>query len=146
SPTKICKKIQFIESAANKVRAEAAAKNTESMNVTSRRFLLLTAFVLFMLCLGAESHAQNPQSAAGNGKVCKVVLDPGHGGKDPGCVYKNYYEKDVTLGIAKRLGELIRKNYPDVEVIYTRTTDKYVELVERGKIANRANADLFISI
>lgn len=99
-----------------------------------------------MLCLGAELHAQNPQSAAGNGKVCKVVLDPGHGGKDPGCVYKNYYEKDVTLGIAKRLGELIRKNYPDVEVIYTRTTDKYVELVERGKIANRANADLFISI
>jgi len=78
--------------------------------------------------------------------VCKVVLDPGHGGKDPGCVYRNYYEKDVTLGIAKKLGELIRKNYPDVEVIYTRSTDKYVELAERGKIANRANADLFISI
>ena len=53
---------------------------------------------------------------------------------------------DVTLGIAKKLGELIRKNYPDVEVIYTRSTDKYVELAERGKIANRANADLFISI
>ena len=78
--------------------------------------------------------------------MCKVVLDPGHGGKDPGCVYRNYYEKDVTLGIAKKLGELIRKNYPDVEVIYTRSTDKYVELAERGKIANRANADLFISI
>lgn len=99
-----------------------------------------------MLCTCWESGAQNAQPAAERGKVCKVVLDPGHGGKDPGCVYRNYYEKDVTLGIAKKLGELIRKNYPDVEVIYTRSTDKYVELAERGKIANRANADLFISI
>ena len=98
-----------------------------------------------MLCTCWESGAQNAQPAE-RGKVCKVVLDPGHGGKDPGCVYRNYYEKDVTLGIAKKLGELIRKNYPDVEVIYTRSTDKYVELAERGKIANRANADLFISI
>lgn len=98
-----------------------------------------------MLCTCWESGAQNAQPAE-RGKVCKVVLDPGHEGKDPGCVYRNYYEKDVTLGIAKKLGELIRKNYPDVEVIYTRSTDKYVELAERGKIANRANADLFISI
>lgn len=115
------------------------------MKVTPRNFLLITAASLFMLCTCWESGAQNAQPAE-RGKVCKVVLDPGHGGKDPGCVYRNYYEKDVTLGIAKKLGELIRKNYPDVEVIYTRSTDKYVELAERGKIANRANADLFISI
>ena len=115
------------------------------MKVTPRNFLLITAASLFMLCTCSESGAQNAQPAE-RGKVCKVVLDPGHGGKDPGCVYRNYYEKDVTLGIAKKLGELIRKNYPDVEVIYTRSTDKYVELAERGKIANRANADLFISI
>ena len=115
------------------------------MKVTPRNFLLITAASLFMLCTWWESGAQNAQPAE-RGKVCKVVLDPGHGGKDPGCVYRNYYEKDVTLGIAKKLGELIRKNYPDVEVIYTRSTDKYVELAERGKIANRANADLFISI
>lgn len=116
------------------------------MKVTSPRFFPITVLVLFMLCGDGESFARGSQPASEKAKVCKVVLDPGHGGKDPGCVYKNYYEKDVTLGIAKRLGELIRTNYPDVEVIYTRSTDKYVELAERGKIANRANADLFISI
>lgn len=78
--------------------------------------------------------------------MSKVVLDPGHGGKDPGCVFNKYYEKDITLSIAQKLGALIEKNCPDVEVVYTRTTDKYVYLVDRGKIANRENADLFISI
>ena len=103
------------------------------MKVTPRNFLLITAASLFMLCTCWESGAQNAQPAE-RGKVCKVVLDPGHGGKDPGCVYRNYYEKDVTLGIAKKLGELIRKNYPDVEVIYTRSTDKYVELADRKSV------------
>lgn len=112
-----------------------------------RNFLLITASAIFLLLAASDLHAQGDGSAnAERAKVAKVVLDPGHGGKDPGCVYKNYYEKDITLGIAKRLGALIKENYPDVEVIYTRTTDKYIELAERGKIANRANADLFISI
>lgn len=100
-----------------------------------------------MLLVGADLKAQSGEACAvGQAKVNKVVLDPGHGGKDPGCVYKNYYEKDVTLAIAKKLGEIMKANYPEVEVIYTRTGDKYVELAERGRIANRANADLFISI
>ena len=80
------------------------------------------------------------------GKVNKVVIDPGHGGKHPGCVYGEQLEKNITLGIALKLGDFIKANYPDVEVIYTRTTDKYVDLSERGIIANKANADLFISI
>ena len=91
----------------------------------------------------ASNDAAKPDE---RGKVNKVVIDPGHGGKHPGCVYGEYLEKNITLGIALKLGDLIKSNFPEVEVIYTRTTDKYVDLAERGIIANKANADLFISI
>ncbi len=109
-----------------------------------RRFLAVVAVVFYAsgVCWVASAQQGCPAEA----KVSKVVLDPGHGGKDPGCVFNKYYEKDVTLSIAQKLGALIKENYPDVEVVYTRTTDKYVYLVDRGKIANRENADLFISI
>lgn len=117
--------------------------NKGIMKVRVRGFLFLTVSVLFLLC-SAEAYAQNDVS--NGGKVSVVVIDAGHGGKDPGCVYRNYYEKNITLALATKLGDLIKKTYPDVKVIYTRSTDKYVELAERGKIANRANADLFISI
>ncbi len=81
------------------------------------------------------------------GEVIKtVVLDPGHGGKDPGCVYGTYKEKDITLDVAKRLGGLINDKYPSVKVVYTRSTDVFIELDQRGKIANKAGADLFLSI
>lgn len=118
-------------------------QNGVNMGFTSRCFLVITTSLLFVLCTCTDLTAQ---TAAGNGKVGKVVIDAGHGGKDPGCVYKTYYEKNVTLALAKKLGELITANYPDVDVVYTRSTDVYVELAERGKIANRVNADLFISI
>lgn len=85
-------------------------------------------------------------SASDRAKIKKVVLDSGHGGKDPGCVSGSIYEKDITLSIAKKLGKLIESNFPETEVIYTRSNDTYVELAERGKIANRNGADLFISI
>ncbi len=77
-----------------------------------------------------------------------VVIDAGHGGHDPGAVNKSskLREKDINLDLALRLGELVQKGYPDVKVIYTRKTDKFVELAERGNIANRNHADLFISI
>lgn len=75
-----------------------------------------------------------------------VVIDAGHGGRDPGAVYGKIREKDITLDVAVRLGEKIRKAYPDVKVIYTRDKDFYVPLHKRGKIANRNKADLFISI
>lgn len=79
-------------------------------------------------------------------KIRTVVLDPGHGGKDPGTVGKTFKEKDVVLKIALKVGEYIEKNIPDVKVIYTRKTDKFIELTERSAIANRNKADLFISI
>jgi len=78
--------------------------------------------------------------------VNRVVIDAGHGGKDPGALGKNSREKDIALAIALKTGEYIKKNLPDVEVIYTRKTDVFVELHKRAKIANDAKASLFISI
>lgn len=77
-----------------------------------------------------------------------VVIDPGHGGKDPGAPGKTSKtsEKHIVLSVAKLLGQKITEAYPDVKVIYTRSTDSFVELNERAKIARRSRADLFISI
>ena len=79
-------------------------------------------------------------------KIKKIVIDAGHGGKDPGALGKKTKEKDIALSIALKLGEYIEKNIPGVEVIYTRKTDKFIELHRRSEIANENNADLFISI
>ena len=75
-----------------------------------------------------------------------VVIDAGHGGKDPGAVVGKAHEKDIVLQIALRLGNFIKEKLPDVKVIYTRSTDVFVPLFERSVIANKNNADLFISI
>lgn len=75
-----------------------------------------------------------------------VVIDAGHGGKDPGARRGAIKEKDITLSVALRLGELIRSNQPGIKVLYTRSTDKFVGLQERADFANRHNASLFVSI
>ena len=75
-----------------------------------------------------------------------VVLDAGHGGNDAGAVGAFSKEKNINLKYTLELGDLIKKNHPDVKVIYTRNKDVFVNLNERARIANRAKADLFISI
>ena len=76
-----------------------------------------------------------------------IVIDAGHGGKDPGALgVGKVKEKDVNLGVALKLGELIQKDMPDVKIVYTRKTDTFVDLYKRGKIANENNGKLFISI
>ena len=88
-------------------------------------------------------------TASGQGlSLSTVVIDPGHGGKDPGAVSKDgkTYEKTLTLDIAKKLESKIRSECPGVNVVLTRSTDKNVDLGDRAAIANKENADLFISI
>lgn len=79
-------------------------------------------------------------------KVRTVVIDPGHGGAKPGALGSKTSEKAIVLSIAKKFGKLIADNYPDVKIIYTRTTDVDISLAERAHIANRNKADLFISV
>jgi N-acetylmuramoyl-L-alanine amidase len=75
-----------------------------------------------------------------------VVIDPGHGGKDSGTLGSSCKEKDVVLGVGLKLGKLIADRQPDVKIIFTRSTDEFIELNQRAIIANKAKANLFISI
>lgn len=75
-----------------------------------------------------------------------LVIDPGHGGKDPGAVGKRSYEKNLNLTLAKKVGEKISSQYADVKVVYTRSDDTFVPLQQRADIANSNHADLFLSI
>jgi N-acetylmuramoyl-L-alanine amidase len=80
-------------------------------------------------------------------KISRIAIDPGHGGSDTGAMGPHgLVEKNLCLDVALRLGQLIEKNLSGAEVVYTRKDDRYVPLEERTAIANRANADLFISI
>ncbi len=94
--------------------------------------------------------ALTAQTAAQKGRLGlnTVVIDPGHGGNDPGCVSKDgrTKEKNLTLDISRRLEQRIRSGYPEVKVLKTRDYDVFVPLVKRAQIANEANADLFISV
>ncbi len=104
--------------------------------------LMPMAAILLTLSLGSPGSMDAQQTY----KVRKVVLDAGHGGKDPGCHGQHTREKEVALAITLDLGKKIEALYPDVDVIYTRDCDKFIALNERAAIANRNKADLFISI
>ena len=110
-----------------------------------RNFLaVLTATSLF-LAVGFAASAQNPSAAI---KLSTIVIDPGHGGKDAGCVSPSgkTKEKDIVLDISERFAEKIKAGYPDVKVILTRSDDTFVTLQGRADIANRNGANLFVSI
>lgn len=91
-----------------------------------------------------------PVPAAANArdrKLSTIVIDAGHGGHDPGAIGpRGTREKDVVLKVSLILGELIKARLPDVNVVYTRNDDRFINLYERGRMANRAKGDLFISI
>ncbi len=82
----------------------------------------------------------------GQGKTWIIVMDPGHGGKDPGALGSFAKEKDINLAIALKAGEYIEQNLNNVKVLYTRKEDVFVGLIERADFANKNKADLFISI
>lgn len=95
--------------------------------------------IIFFLILFSTSYGVNILDV--------VVLDAGHGGKDPGSIgFSGTYEKVINLSITLKLGELIKKNYPYIKIIYTRDKDEFPELHERTRIANLNKAKLFISI
>lgn len=100
----------------------------------------ILSFVCFIIVLTFSV----PFTAQSNGKFV-VVLDAGHGGKDPGNLGNGYREKDIALKVVLEVGKQLEKN-PNIKVIYTRKKDVFVDLFVRGKIANKANADLFVSV
>jgi N-acetylmuramoyl-L-alanine amidase len=103
---------------------------------------IITIFLCFIWPF-TFSTALSPLNAY---KVKTVVIDAGHGGHDSGCLGASSKEKEITLALALQLGNYIETKLPDVQVIYTRKTDKFIALEERAAIANRNKADLFISI
>ncbi|MFZ1611421.1 MAG: N-acetylmuramoyl-L-alanine amidase [Chitinophagales bacterium] len=106
--------------------------------------ILPVIILVFMCSAFSNSNAELPPASLY--KLKTVVIDAGHGGHDGGCSGSFSKEKIVTLSIALKLGKMIEENFPDVKVIYTRKTDVFIELYERASIANRNDADLFISI
>ncbi|MCW3124593.1 MAG: N-acetylmuramoyl-L-alanine amidase [Bacteroidetes bacterium] len=100
--------------------------------------------LLVLICLTSFVHAGNPSQGAA---VHTLVIDPGHGGMDPGAIGPGgHHEADLALAVSLKFGEMVKEAFPDVKIIYTRTTDKFVSLADRADMANKAKADLFICI
>ena len=98
--------------------------------------------ILVMGLLIAPLHAMQK----GEGRIHTVVIDPGHGGKDPGTSFGNYKEKHIVLAVAKVLKAKIKQKYPNLNVLLTRTDDRFVPLDKRASLANKSNGSLFISL
>lgn len=100
--------------------------------------------VLFSLFLPSFLKAQN--AVKNKTFIHKIIIDPGHGGKDPGAHGTNSKEKDITLAIALQLEKLFQEKYPEIKIILSRKEDKFIELDDRASLAVKKKADLFISI
>jgi len=125
--------VAFIKN--KKTNSVLKMKILKTRNTFSQHFL----FILSLFCIINTNLDINAQ------KKFKVVLDAGHGGKDPGNLGNNYLEKDIALKIVLTTGKFLEKN-KDIKVIYSRDDDTFIELDERGNIAQREKADLFISV
>lgn len=107
------------------------------------RIFFTRLYILLVIIAFATPQAMAQKSKK---KQFTVVIDAGHGGVDPGALGRKSKEKDINLNVSKLLASMIDDKYPEVKVIFTRTTDVKIPLVQRADIANNANADLFISI
>ena len=118
------------------------------MRASTHRLFILVALLTLTLCFQPLSvRAFADSAAAGEKTSFTLVLDAGHGGKDPGALGKGKgREKNINLAVTLAVGKLVEQNLKDVKVVYTRKTDVFVELDERARIANKAKADLFVSI
>lgn len=105
------------------------------MKFNHKNFILITIITLFLY---SSAFSQNDQ-------VFTVILDAGHGGKDPGNSYHGFVEKEISLKTTLKIGSLLEKE-KNLKVIYTRTSDVFIELANRPKMANKASANLFVSI
>lgn len=113
------------------------------MNKKPLKYLFLIAALTVLQAAPANNRSKAKQD---DSLVSVVVIDPGHGGIDAGTSSGNVEEKDIVLDIALKLGNYIERTFPEIEVIYTRKTDVFIPVYRRAVIANKANADLFISI
>jgi N-acetylmuramoyl-L-alanine amidase len=100
----------------------------------------------WMICLMAMIIGVTFTSFKPRSTMKVIVIDAGHGGHDAGCHYGGANEKDITLAVTKKFGQMLHDSFPNLKIIYTRDTDVFVELHERANIANKNNADFFISI
>lgn len=120
------------------------ASNLNKIGKISLLFLkrIFVIFLLFLFSFPAKSQDANKG-------IKKIVIDPGHGGKDSGTMgtkRHKQYEKHIALAVSLKLGDYIAKTFTDIEVVYTRKTDVFLELRERTELANQSDADLFISV
>lgn len=123
--------------------------NEKNVSVIKTNMFMLQKFINTTLLIAIISivsitvtYAQVPSK----NKIRTVVIDPGHGGADPGAVGKYSREKDIALDVSLKFGKMIEEKFKDIKVIYTRTDDSFVELYKRAQIANENNADLFICV
>lgn len=124
-------------------------KNSSMLETNLKKVLNLQKLeiivpILMVLFFSALSYPTNKKTLKNT--VFTVVIDAGHGGHDPGCMHDGVKEKEVTLAIALAIGAKLKEQSPELKIIYTRSEDKFISLWERAAIANKNNADLFISI
>src|ERR1700757_1514635 len=104
------------------------------------------ATYIFIFCTALLTLGFKPPRSQDGKKQWVIVIDPGHGGKDPGCHGEKFKEKNIALAVSLKLGHYLEDNDKSVKVVYTRTTDIFVPLNERADIANKNHADFFICI
>lgn len=131
-----------------KVFFSAIHVSFECFFVTLQRFFINMRRLLHIIIYIGAWMMTLPAAAMADGQQFIVVLDAGHGGKDPGTIGSSpkNREKDIAYNITMEVGRLLKNNHPEIKIVYTRSTDVFIELGRRAEIANKAKADLFVSI